>query len=116
VRDVVKLREMKFPVLSQGIVLNVASTIGFGYINVTIQCGGATVSPGNIVIVDDNGVVVVPQDEAEDILQKTRKFLENEVKIIDRVKRVKAGETLYQIFGLDKLEEATIDHIRVYEP
>lgn len=112
VRDVVELREMKFPVLCQGIAPNVASTIGFGYINVPIQCGGAAVNPGDIIIVDDNGVVVVPQDEAEEILQKTRRFLENEVKIINRVK---AGETLYNILGLNKLEATTIDHTKVYE-
>lgn len=112
VRDVVELREMKFPVLCQGIAPNVASTIGFGYINVPIQCGGAAVNPGDIIIVDDNGVVIVPQDEAEEVLQKTRRFLENEVKIINRVK---AGETLYRILDLDKLEATTIDHTKVYE-
>jgi len=112
VRDVVELREFKFPVLCQGIAPNVASLVGFGYVNVPIQCGGAAVNPGDIVIVDDNGVVVVPQDEAEDVLKKTRRFLENELKVIDRVK---AGETLYQILGLDKLEEAVIDSTIVYE-
>ena len=112
VRDVVELREMKFPVLCQGIAPNVASLVGFGYINVPIQCGGAAVNAGDIVIIDDNGVVVVPQDDAEEVLQKTRRFLENEVKIIERVK---AGESLYQILGLDKLEEATIDSTIIYE-
>lgn len=112
VRDVVELREFKFPVLCQGIAPNVASLVGFGYVNVPIQCGGAAVNPSDIVIVDDNGVVVVPQNEAEDVLKKTRRFLENELKVIDRVK---AGETLYQILGLDKLEEAVIDSTIVYE-
>jgi len=112
VRDVVELRKFKFPVMCQGIAPNVAGIIGFGYVNVPVQCGGAVVNPGDIVIVDDNGVVVVPRDEAEDILQKTRKFLENEVKIIERVK---AGETLSEIVGLDKLEEGIIDHTVQYE-
>ena len=112
VRDVVELREMKFPVLCQGIAPNVSATIGFGYINVPIQCGGAAVNPGDIVIVDDNGVVIVPQDEAEEVLQKTRKFLENEVNVINRVE---AGETLYNILGLDSLEKGTIDHTRTYD-
>lgn len=98
--------------LCQGIAPNVASMIGFGYVNVPIQCGGTAVNPGDIVIVDDNGVVVVPQDEAEDILQKTRRFLENEARIIDRVK---AGEALGKIVGLDKLEEGITDHTVIYE-
>jgi len=112
VRDVVELREMKFPVLCQGIAPNVASNIGFGYINVPVQCGGAAINPGDIVVVDDNGVVIVPREKAESILQKARKFLENEVKIIDRVK---AGEGMYQILGLDKLEETTIDQVQIYD-
>lgn len=54
----------------------------------------------------------MPQDEAEGVLQKTRSFLENEVKVINRVK---AGETIGEILGLDKLEKAAIDHTRIYD-
>ena len=111
VRDVVELKEMKFPVLCKGIAPNVAGLVGFGEIHVPVQCGGAAVSPGDIVIVDDNGVVVVPCDHGDDVLDKTRKFLENEVKIVDRVK---AGETLSQILGMDRLELKSLDHTRVF--
>jgi len=57
-------------------------------------------------------VVVVPCDEAEEVLQKTKKFLENEVRVIERVN---AGESLYNIIGLDKLEATTIDHTKLYD-
>ncbi|HEY82426.1 MAG TPA: hypothetical protein G4O01_03950 [Dehalococcoidia bacterium] len=112
VRDVVELKEMGFPVLCQGIAPNAAGLVGAGYINVPIQCGGAVVNPGDIVIVDDNGVVVVPRDEAEEVLERTRKFLKDEEKVI---KRVKAGESLGQILGLDRLGTVAIDHTRTYE-
>jgi len=112
VRDVVELKEMQFPVLCQGIAPNAAGLVGAGYINVPIQCGGAVVSPGDIVIVDDNGVVVVPRDEAEDVLERTRKFLKDEEKVI---KRVQGGESLGQILGIDKLGTTTIDHTRTYD-
>jgi len=112
VRDVVELREMNFPVLCRGIAPNVASLVGFGYVNVPVQCGGAAVSPGDIVIVDDNGVVVVPCDHGDAVFEKTRKFLEDEARVVDRVK---AGETLSQILELDKLEQGTIDHTRVFK-
>ena len=112
VRDVVELRAMNFPVLCRGIAPNVASLVGFGYINVPVQCGGAAVSPGDMVIVDDNGVVVVPCDHGDDLFEKTQKFLEDEARVVDRVK---AGETLSQILGLDKLEQGTIDHTRVFK-
>lgn len=107
VRDVVELRKFKFPVMCQGIAPNVAGIIGFGYVNAPIQCGGVVINPGDIVIVDDNGVVVVPQDEAENILKKTRRFLENEARV---AAKIMAGATLSEIIGLDKLEEGIIDH------
>lgn len=100
VRDVVQMRALKFPVLCAGFASKAATPVGFGYLNFPISCGGVVVNPGDVVVVDDNGVVVVPQDQAEDVLLKTRRFLENERKIIDRVK---AGEHLGDILGLQKL-------------
>lgn len=110
VRDVLQLREMKFPTMAAGIAAKAAALIGFGYINFPIQCGGVVVHPGDVVLVDDNGVVVVPQDEAEDVLEKTRRFLENERKVIDRVR---AGEHTGDIVGLQKL--GTLDAAEIYE-
>ena len=107
-----ELKEMRFSVLCQGIVPNAGGLVGAGYINVRIECGGAVVNPSDIVIIDDNGVVIVPREEAEAVLERTRKFLKDEEKVI---KRVKAGESLGQILGLDKLGTATIDHTRSYE-
>jgi regulator of RNase E activity RraA len=112
VRDVVELKEMKFPVLCRGVAPNPAGPVGFGYINVPVQCGGAAVTPGDIVIVDDNGVVIVPCDDADAVLDKTIRFLENEVKIIERVK---AGESLSQILNLDGLEGTAIDHTKIFD-
>lgn len=111
VRDVIELKKAKFPVLCQGITPNAAALVGFGYVNVPIQCGGVVVNPGDIVIADDNGAVVVPRDEAEDILQKTRQFLESEKKIFNRIV---AGENLIEVLQLDKLEEGIIDHVVQY--
>ncbi|MBL7127219.1 MAG: hypothetical protein ISS58_08495 [Dehalococcoidales bacterium] len=54
----------------------------------------------------------MPCDEAEEVLQKTKKFLENEVRVIEKVN---AGESLYNIIGLDKLEATTIDHTKLYD-
>lgn len=112
VRDVLELRELRFPVLCRGITPNGAGKIGFGYINYPIQCGGAAVNPGNIIVIDDNGVVVVPQAQAKEVFEKSSRFLENEAKIVERVK---AGESMICILGLDKLEEETIDTAKIYE-
>jgi regulator of RNase E activity RraA len=87
-------------VLAAGIASKAATPVGFGYINFPISCGGVVVNPGDVVVVDDNGVVIVPQGEAEEVFVKTRRFLENELKIIARVK---AGEHLGDILGMQKL-------------
>src|SRR5713226_2607994 len=63
-RDVEEIRKIKFPVICKGIVPNVGSISGYGDVNVTIQCGGVAVLPGDIVVVDGNGVVIVPRSEA----------------------------------------------------
>jgi regulator of RNase E activity RraA len=112
IRDVIELRKMKFPVLCQGITPNGGGKAGFGYINFPIQCGGVVVNSGDVVIVDDNGVVVVPQNEAEDILQKTARFLENETKVL---KRVMAGESIVEILDINRLAEVAIDSTAIYE-
>jgi len=59
-RDVEEIRKLKFPVICKGFVPNVASISGYGQVNVTIQCAGVAVAPGDILVVDGNGVVVVP--------------------------------------------------------
>ena len=111
-RDVLELKKMSYPTLSAGIAARAAALIGFGYINVPIQCGGIVVNPGDIVIVDDNGVVCVPQDEAEEVLKKTEAFLAQEMKI---VKRLEAGESLGKIVNLDAIERALTDPAAVYD-
>jgi len=112
VRDIVELKAMNFPVLCRGVSPNPAGAVGFGYINVPVQCGGAAVSPGDIIVVDDNGVIIVPCYDAEKILGKTKKFLEDEEKVIERVQ---AGESLGQILNLDDLEQTAMDHTRIYD-
>ena len=110
IRDVAELRRLRFPVLCTGIVPNAPGKGGFGTINYPIQCGGVVVHPGDIVIIDENGVVVVPRDEAEDVLQKTTRFLDNEARMIALVK---AGGSIRDIFGLAKVE--TVDNVMLYE-
>ena len=54
----------RFPVICKGVVPNVGAIAGYGHVNVAIQCAGVSVLPGDIIVVDGNGVVVVPMEEA----------------------------------------------------
>lgn len=73
-RDVEEIRRKGFPVISEGIVPNVSSVSGYGHVNVPIQCTGVVVDPGDILIVDANGVVVIPKGQGEEILGRTRRL------------------------------------------
>jgi len=69
VRDIDGIRKQKFPVFARGTTPRVMGRGALGEINVPIQCGGAVVRPGDIVVGDSDGVVVVPQEKAPEILK-----------------------------------------------
>ena len=97
-RDVEEIRKLRFPIMCRGIVPNVGSVTGYGHVNVPIQCAGVSVCPGDILIIDGNGVVVVPVDQSEDILEKATKLLEVEHIVQEKIK---AGATIGALVNID---------------
>jgi 4-hydroxy-4-methyl-2-oxoglutarate aldolase len=101
-RDVEELRRLRFPVICKGIVPNVASISGYGHVNVPIQCAGVPVHPGDILVVDGNGVVVVPKDAAPDVLAKARQLLATEHILQEKIK---TGATIGELINIDEVFE-----------
>jgi regulator of RNase E activity RraA len=99
-RDVEEIRKIRFPVICKGVVPNVGAIAGYGDVNVSIQCAGVAVSPGDIVVADGNGVVVVPMAEAAVILQKARRLLETEHLLQEKIK---AGATIGELVDVDEV-------------
>lgn len=86
VRDINSIRNSGFPVFCQGGTLACSKKHGLGEFNVAISCGSAVIQPGDLIVGDADGVVVVPQALAEQVLaaaeRKLRKDEERAAKIL----------------------------------
>ena len=78
VRDVDYLAESDFPVFAAGITGKGPYKNGPGEINTCISCGGQVVRPGDIITGDEDGVLVIRPEDAEDVLGSVKTLLENE--------------------------------------
>ena len=102
VRDVEEIRRIKFPVFARYVAPNAGEPKGFGELNAEIKCGGEYVRPGDWIIGDDNGVVVVPKERAYEIARRAKEVWKNEERIREEIKR---GKTLSQVLDLYKWEK-----------
>ena len=68
IRDIAAIRELDFPVFSLGTTVAAGNKNGGGQVNVPIAIGGVTVQPGDYIVGDIDGVIVVPQEDAERIV------------------------------------------------
>ena len=98
IRDAAEIRVSKFPVFAAGINPNGPMKEGPGEINCPIQCGGQLVHPGDIIVADDDGVVVVPQANAAGTVDKVKTVIASEEK---RLAEIEEGVTTYP--GLDEI-------------
>jgi RraA family protein len=101
VRDAEEIRNSGFPIFVAGINPNGPMKEGPGEINYPIHCGGQIVHPGDIIVADDDGVVVVRQEYAESTIAKVKSVIASEEK---RLAEIEAGMTTRP--GLDDMLKA----------
>lgn len=96
VRDVADLRRMGFPVWARVIHAAGTTKTGPGSVNHPVLCAGAEVSPGDVVVADDDGVVVVERERAGEVLEEARRRLAREE---ETRARLAAGELGIDLYG-----------------
>jgi RraA family protein len=98
VRDAQEIRKSGFPVFSAGLSPNGPFKEGPGEINYPISCGGQVVRPGDIIIADDDGVVVLKQELTQTVIAEVEKVIQKEGK---RLKEIEAGMVIRP--GIDEI-------------
>jgi 3-hexulose-6-phosphate synthase len=97
VRDVGAIKELKYPVFSKTIVPNAGSSKAEGEINVPVTCGNITVNPQDIIIGDECGVIVIPDEHLSEVVDETLIIKKKELQIISKIEN---GYSLSDILEL----------------
>jgi len=109
VRDTADLAAMDFPVWSKAIHAQGTVKETPGSVNVDVVCGGALVRPGDAVIGDHDGVVVVPRERVEEVVRLSRERVAKEEKTRERLRK---GELGFDFYGMkDKLTALGVEFV-----
>ncbi len=103
VRDVDDIRELGYPIFAKKEIPNAGESKGFGEINVRILCGGLEVNPGDWVVGDDNGVMILPKQQAYEIARRALEVKKHEERV--RAEIVEKKRTLAEVAELYKWEK-----------
>jgi len=85
IRDVDMISQLDFPVYAKGVTPNGPYKNGPGEINTPVVIGGRTVCPGDIIVGDEDGIVVIKPEDAEELLAKSKEVVEKENKILETI-------------------------------
>lgn len=100
VRDAAALKARGFPVWCRGISVRGCDKMAPGTIGAAIDCGGVRVRTGDYVVADDDGVVVVPFERVDVVIQAARVRIEKEAELMVRLA---AGEVTLDLMGLREI-------------
>jgi 3-hexulose-6-phosphate synthase/6-phospho-3-hexuloisomerase len=103
IRDTPEIARLGFPAFSSRVCANAGEPRGFGEIGVPIVIAGQTVRPGDWVVGDDDGVMVLPREQAVELANRAMDVLEKENRMRSEIE---AGKTLAEVAYLQKWEKA----------
>ncbi len=102
IRDVPEIRAHRFPAYARIISSEAGEPKGFGEINVPVTCSGQRIVPGDWIVGDDNGVIVVPKAKAVEIANRAMGVLELENRLRGEIR---AASTLSEVMELLRREK-----------
>ncbi|EPZ45745.1 4-carboxy-4-hydroxy-2-oxoadipate aldolase/oxaloacetate decarboxylase [Alicyclobacillus acidoterrestris] len=109
VRDTVELTEMRFPVWAKAISAKGTVKATAGSVNIPVVCAGCIVNPGDIIVGDRDGVVVVPKAEAAQVALAAQARTDKEANVRNRLAQ---GELGLDIYGLrEKLKALSVTYV-----
>lgn len=100
VRDSEEIIAMGLPVFSTGLCIRGTSKAVLGTINHPMSMGDQIINPGDMILGDDDGVVVVPYEELDAVLEATKKRVIKEDELMERLRN---GETAFDLYGYQEL-------------
>jgi RraA family protein len=87
IRDLPDILELDFPIFARGTTSIGPLHRGPGEINYPICCGGIVVNPGDVIVADGAGIVVIPQEIASDLIKRLRSYKASQAAYLASVKR-----------------------------
>ena len=102
IRDTPEIARLGFPAFSSLVSANAGEPKGFGEINVPVQIAGQEIQPGDWVVGDDDGVIVLPKAQAVELANRAMDVLEKENRLRGEIE---AGKTLAEVAYLQKWEK-----------
>ncbi|MFW5693296.1 MAG: 3-hexulose-6-phosphate synthase, partial [Thermoguttaceae bacterium] len=103
VRDTADIRRMEFPVWSTHVTSHAGDPHGLGEINQPVTIGSQRIAPGDWIVADDDGVVVLPRARAVEMANRAADVLEAENRIREEIRQT--GGTLAEVVNLTRWEK-----------
>jgi 4-hydroxy-4-methyl-2-oxoglutarate aldolase len=108
-RDVSELTAMDFPVWAKAIHAQGTVKASPGSVNIPVVCAGAEVQPGDVIVGDMDGVVVVPRQDAKEVVKASQARIAKEEKAREKLR---GGEVGLDFYGLrTKLNELGVEWV-----
>lgn len=83
IRDLAEVRELAFPVFARGVIPKPGAKKCYSPLNEPINCGGVNVNPGDIVVADEEGIAIIPQQQKDEVykIAKARTDKDNQTSL-----------------------------------